>query len=168
MHWNVFAGERLVALLSFGASAWRLAGRGRFIGWPEPERLKNLQLVVDNARLLIVPRIRSKRLASKILSKIARQLPHDGHHRYGFRSVLLETFAESQRHRGTCCKAANWTQPARCPVKERSPALTAGSSRSRTSGRSLCARTSPTCPADRLVTAGSPNVRRRATKKAPK
>jgi hypothetical protein len=22
--------------------------------------------------------------------------------------VLLETFVESQRHRGTCCKAANW------------------------------------------------------------
>ena len=109
MRYNVFAGDRQVALLSFGASAWRLAGRERFIGWQEAERLKNLQLVVNNARFLILPWIQSKGLASKILSRIARQLPVDWHQRYGYAPVLLETFVESQRHRGTCYKAANWT-----------------------------------------------------------
>ena len=109
MRYNVFAGHRQVALLSFGASAWRLAGRERFIGWQEPERLRNLQLVVNNARFLILPWIQSKGLASKILSRIARQLPLDWHQRYGYAPVLLETFVESQRHRGTCYKAANWT-----------------------------------------------------------
>jgi len=108
LRYNVFAGEQLVALLSFGASAWKLAGRDRFIGWSEPQRLKNLQLVVNNARFLILPWIRSKGLASKILSISARQLPHDWHRRYGYRPVLLETFVESERHRGTCYKAANW------------------------------------------------------------
>ncbi len=39
----------------------------------------------------------------------AGQKPGAVHHRYGCRPVFLETFAESQRHRGTCCKAANWT-----------------------------------------------------------
>jgi hypothetical protein len=105
---DVFAGDRQVALLSFGASAWKLAGRERFIGWPEPQRLKNLQLVVNNARFLILPWIQSKGLASKILSKIVRQLPVDRHQRDGYRPVLFETFVESQRHRGTCHKAANW------------------------------------------------------------
>ena len=109
MRYNVFAGDRQVALLSFGASAWRLAGRERFIGWQEPERLRNLQLVVNNARFLILPWIQSKGLASKILSRIARQLPIDWDRRYGYAPVLLETFVESQRHRGTCYKAANWT-----------------------------------------------------------
>ena len=109
MRYNVFAGDRQVALLSFGASAWKLAGRERFIGWQEPARLKNLQLVVNNARFLILPWIQSKGLASKILSKIARQLPLDWHRRYGYSPVLFETFVESQRHRGTCYKAANWT-----------------------------------------------------------
>jgi hypothetical protein len=108
MRYNVYAGTQLVALLSFGASAWKLAGRDRFIGWPEPQRLKNLQLVVNNARFLILPWVRSKGLASKILSKIARQLPEDWHRRYGYRPVLFETFVESERHRGTCYKAANW------------------------------------------------------------
>ena len=108
IRYNIFAGDRQVALLSFGASAWKLAARDRFIGWQERERRKNLQLVVNNARFLILPWIQSKGLASKILSMSARQLPHDWHQRYGYRPVLLETFVESERHRGTCYKAANW------------------------------------------------------------
>lgn len=108
LRYNVFAGEQLVALLSFGASAWKLAARERFIGWQEPMRRKNLQLVVNNARFLILPWVHSKGLASKILALAARQLPHDWYRRYGLRPVLLETFVESPRHRGTCYKAANW------------------------------------------------------------
>lgn len=108
IRYDIFAGDKHVALLSFGASAWKLAARDRFIGWQERERRKNLQLVVNNARFLILPWIHSKGLASKILSMSARQLPHDWHQRYGYRPVLLETFVESERHRGTCYKAANW------------------------------------------------------------
>ena len=108
LRYNVFAGDQLVALLSFGASAWKLAARERFIGWSELQRNRNLQLVVNNARFLILPWIQSKGLASKILSRIARQLPTDWQQQYGYRPVLLETFVESDRHRGTCYRAANW------------------------------------------------------------
>lgn len=108
MRYNVFAGAQLVALISFGASAWKLAPRDRFIGWDALQRQRNLQLIVNNARFLILPWIQSKGLASKILSMLARQLPIDWFARYGLRPVLLETFVESPRHRGTCYKAANW------------------------------------------------------------
>ena len=108
LRYNVYAGAKLVALLSFGASAWKLAGRDSFIGWQEPQRLKNLQLVINNARFLILPWIQCKGLASKILSIVNRQLPNDWHQRYGFRPVLLETFVQTERHRGTSYKAANW------------------------------------------------------------
>lgn len=108
MRYNVLAGDRLVALISFGASAWKLAARDRFIGWDQEQRHRNLQLVVNNARFLILPWIQSKGLASKILSMVARQLPLDWHARYGLRPVLFETFIETPRHRGTCYKAANW------------------------------------------------------------
>lgn len=125
LRYNVFAGDHLVALLSFGASAWKLAARERFIGWQEAQRRKNLQLVVNNARFLILPWIQSKGLASKILALAARQLPHDWQQRYGYRPVLLETFVESSRHRGTCYKAANWIHVGqttgrgkKCPVHE--------------------------------------------------
>jgi hypothetical protein len=108
MRYNIFAGEQLVALISFGASAWKLAGRDRFVGWDPLQRDRNRQLVVNNARFLILPWIQSKGLASKILGLVARQLPGDWTARYGFAPVLLETFVETERHRGTCYKAANW------------------------------------------------------------
>lgn len=108
LRYNVFAGEQLVACISFGASAWKLKARERFIGWSEEQRQRNLQLVVNNARFLVLPWIESKGLASKILSKAARQLPNDWLQRYGFRPVLMETFVEFERHLGTCYKAANW------------------------------------------------------------
>jgi hypothetical protein len=102
LRYNVFAGEQLVACLSFGASAWKLKERERFIGWSEAQRADNLQLVVNNARFLILPWVHSLGLASKILSKAARQLPKDWTTRYGFAPVLLETFVEFERHKGTC------------------------------------------------------------------
>lgn len=109
MRYAVFAGDRWVALLSFGASAWKLASRDAFIGWSHAQRLANLQRVVNNARFLILPWVRSKGLASKVLAKAARRLPADWQHRYGYRPVLLETFVQTDRHRGTCYRAANWT-----------------------------------------------------------
>jgi hypothetical protein len=110
IRYNVYAGDRLVALLSFGASAWKLADRERFIGWNHDQRQNNLQLVVNNTRFLVLPWVQSKGLASKILAIAARRLPKDWQQRYGYQPVLLETFVETPRHKGTCYKAANWTR----------------------------------------------------------
>lgn len=108
MRYTVSAGDRLVALLGFGASAWKLADRERVIGWTTEQRRRNLHQVVNNTRFLILPWVHSKGLASKILGRIARQLPYDWQQRYGYRPVLLETFVQSPRYAGTCYKAANW------------------------------------------------------------
>ena len=108
MRYAVFAGDRWVALLSFGASAWRLASRDAFIGWSDTQRSANLQRVVNNARFLILPWIVSKGLASKTLAMAARRLPADWQQRCGYRPVLLETFVQTDRHKGTCYRAANW------------------------------------------------------------
>ena len=44
-----------VAMLGFSTAAWRLAPRDKFIGWTPELREKNLPLVVDNPRFLILP-----------------------------------------------------------------------------------------------------------------
>ena len=62
--WAVFAPVDVVALLSFGASAWTLAGRGNFIGGHPAQRLEHLHRVVSNARFLIQAWIQCKGLAS--------------------------------------------------------------------------------------------------------
>lgn len=100
--------DQLLAVLGFGAAAWKVAPRDRFIGWTGEQRLKNLHRIVNNARFLIVPWVTSKNLASRILAQAARRLPHDWLSRYGYRPVLLETFVDQSRFRGTCYKAANW------------------------------------------------------------
>lgn len=101
------AGE-ILALLSFGASAWKIKPRDEFIGWSEIQRRGNLHLIINNARFLILPWIRCRNLASRILGLISRQLPEHWHARYGYRPVLLETFVERPRFAGICYKAANW------------------------------------------------------------
>ena len=55
---------RLLALLGFSTAARTLAPRDRFIGWTPALRQKNLPLVIDNARFLILPWIRIPNLAS--------------------------------------------------------------------------------------------------------
>ena len=108
LRYFVYAQNQPIALLGFGASAWQTAPRDLYIGWSHELRKKNLHLIVNNARFLILPWIKSKNLASMILSKAARRLPNDWQAQYNYRPVLLETFVEKPRFEGTCYKAANW------------------------------------------------------------
>ncbi len=108
LRYFIYAGEQLVALTGFGAAAWQTAPRDNFIGWNHEQRKKNLNLIVNNARFLILPWISSKNLASKILSLTVRRLPEDWMGRYNTRPLLLETFVEKKRFAGTCYRAANW------------------------------------------------------------
>ena len=108
LRYFVRAAGHIVAVLGFGASAWKVKPRDQVIGWTQDQRQRNLHLVVNNARFLILPWIQCKNLASRILALVSRRLPDDWHARYAYRPVLLETFVEKPRFTGTCYKAANW------------------------------------------------------------
>ena len=100
--------DRRLGCLLFSASAFALAERDTWIGWDQAARRQRLYLIVNNSRLLIFPWVRVKNLASKTLSLAARRVPVDWRERYGFEPVLLETFVDTTRYRGTCYKASNW------------------------------------------------------------
>jgi hypothetical protein len=85
-----------VALLGFGAAAWKVEPRDRWIGWSDRQRQERLHLIVNNARFLILPWIQCQNLASKLLGMVARRLADDWSNRHGYRPVLLETFVQSQ------------------------------------------------------------------------
>ena len=104
----VISGNDIIALLGFGASAWQCAPRDKYIGWTHDQRKKKLQYIVNNARFLILPWVKCKNLASKILSLTSHRLSGDWQGHYGYQPVLLETFVERDRFAGTCYKAANW------------------------------------------------------------
>lgn len=100
--------DQVIALFGFGAAAWKTAPRDRFIGWTAEQRQRRLQLVVNNARFLILPWVHCHNLASSLLGMVTRALADDWQQRYSYRPVLLETFVETPRFRGSCYKAANW------------------------------------------------------------
>jgi hypothetical protein len=108
----VRAGDRdgapIVACLGWTSPAWKMAARDRWIGWSPAERERNLQCIVNNSRFLILPWVRVKGLASKILALCAQRLPGDWEAQYGYRPLLLETLVDSARFKGTCYRAANW------------------------------------------------------------
>ena len=109
MRYLVTSQRRVLAVVGFGASAWKAAPRDRFIGWSVAQREARLQLVVNNARFLILPWVQVHNLASTVLARSSRRLPDDCQARYGYRPLLLETFVQSDRFAGTSCRAANWT-----------------------------------------------------------
>ena len=99
---------RPLAMLGFSTAAWKLAPRDTFIGWTPQLREKNLPLVVDNPRFLILPWIKIPNLGSHILALIRRRLPEDWTERYNTTPVLIETFVETPRYTGHVYKASGW------------------------------------------------------------
>jgi len=99
-----------LAAVLFTSAAWRMAPRDQWIGWSELLRQRNLPLVVNQSRFLILPWAQISNLASHILSCAARQLPADWLAHYGVRPVLLETLVDAARYRGVCYRAANWIE----------------------------------------------------------
>jgi Druantia protein DruA len=108
LRYLIWSGNWLLGGLGFGAAAWMMAARDRWIGWSASQRERWLEWVVNNSRFLLLPWVQGRNLASWILGRVAGQLPQDWQHRYGYRPVLIESFVEEERFAGTCYQAANW------------------------------------------------------------
>jgi len=113
MRYLVHAEQRVVGAIGFGACAWRVAPRDAFIGWDEAARTRARVHVLNNARFLIVPWVRVRNLASKVLALASARVREDFPAAYGVHPVLLETFVEVGRFAGTCYRAANWVEVGR-------------------------------------------------------
>lgn len=101
------AGRSLACML-FGSAAWKAKSRDAFIGWDRQARQRNLPLLSNNTRFLILPWVRVQHLASHLLAQVCRALPGHWMQKYGHPIHLLETFVERERFRGTCYRAAGW------------------------------------------------------------
>ena len=99
---------RLLACLLFGSAAWTCRPRDDFIGWTREQRAQRLSLLTNNTRFLILPFARVPHLASWILGRVLRRLSDDWQQKYGHPIVLVETFVERDRFKGTSYAAANW------------------------------------------------------------
>lgn len=104
----VFSQGRPVACMAWCSGARRLGLRDRHIGWNDDARTRNLSLIVNNTRYLILPWVHVPHLASHLLGRFAREISKQWQDRYGHPVHYLETFVQPDRYAGTCYRAANW------------------------------------------------------------
>jgi hypothetical protein len=121
---------RPLACLLFGSAAWKTEARDQFVGWDPGVKERRLQWLTNNTRFVILPWVRVRCLASRILSLVARRVRADWESKYGHPVALLETFVDTSRFRGTCYRAANWLELG----------LTSGRTRNSTSTRPCTSR----------------------------
>jgi Domain of unknown function (DUF4338) len=105
---DVRGGE--LAVMVFGAAAWKVAVRDEFIGWSVPQRQQHLSRVANQQRFLILPWVRVPHLASHLLALATQRLSADWQARYGHPVWLVETFVQVERFAGTAYKAAGWLE----------------------------------------------------------
>ena len=98
----------LLGCVLLAGAARAIGVRDQWIGWTRGQRLSNLGWVVNNTRFLVFPWVRVAHLASHVLGQLARRLREDWEGRWGYRPLLLETFVDPQRYRGTCYRASGW------------------------------------------------------------
>ena len=99
---------RLLGCMLYGAAAWRVADRDRFIGWDNAARQRGLSRIANNMRFLILPWVRISHLASHLLALTRRRISTDWQEKYGHPILLLESFIEQRRFAGICYRADNW------------------------------------------------------------
>ena len=97
-----------VALLSFSAAAWKCAARDRWIGWDFRHQYDRLKLLTNNSRFLILKDWHFPNLGSRLLSLCQNRIDRDWQETFGHPVLLLETFVDPQRYRGTVYQASNW------------------------------------------------------------
>jgi len=105
-----YINDRPVACLGWGSAVWSVKSREAFIGWDKITKEQHLHFVANNTRFLVLPWVKVKCLASKVLALNIKSISGDWMSVYNHPLYLLETFVEQNRFKGTCYKAANWIQ----------------------------------------------------------
>ena len=104
----IFMKKRPIACFSFSSVPRHIGSRDRYIGWPAEVRQKNLSLIANNTRFLILPWVHIPCLGSHLLGRMVKVVATDWQKVYNHPLYFLETFVDTELFRGTCYRAANW------------------------------------------------------------
>ena len=112
-----------IGLVGWASAALKLQSRDCWIGWDAIAKKRRLNLIANNMRFLVLPGWQVANLASRILALNLKRLSSDWQAIYGHPILVVETFVDAERFRGSCYRATGF----------RDIGLTRGFSRSRTS-----------------------------------
>jgi hypothetical protein len=99
---------KIIGAISFSSPAWKLGVRDKLlekVGLTSPGCR---DVVINNSRFCILPKVRVPHLASRVLAQATRQVAVDWFQFYSIKPLIAETFVEPNRFEGTCYRAANW------------------------------------------------------------
>ena len=98
-----------VAIAGWQAGAFKCAPRDRWVGWKPGCQFRNLHLIGNNTRFLILGKPGEfPNLASYFLSAMTRRLSADWAKRYGHGLLMAESFVDPRHFSGAMYKASNW------------------------------------------------------------
>lgn len=103
-----FSNHRPIACLAWSSAPWYIGARDRFIGWSPKTRQRNLHLIINNTRFLVLPWVKVSHLASHLLALNRHRVSEEWNLIYNHPVYVLESFVDTGRFRGTCYKADNW------------------------------------------------------------
>jgi hypothetical protein len=100
--------DRWIALILWTGACWHLSPRDQWVGWDAVSRSERLQLVVHQARFLLLQQAGDSMWSSAVLAASVRDLPGQWEEVFDYRPLLAETFTDPETHAGTCYSAAGW------------------------------------------------------------
>ncbi len=106
-YWVVSERHGVVGGLSFHTASWQQAARDTFIGWSARARTANIDKVLNNSRLLVLPSVEVHGLASETLRLARTRICDDWNDVYGVNPVFTYTYIDGE-HTGGCYQAARW------------------------------------------------------------
>ncbi len=104
----VKSGETIIGAISFSSPAWRILARDRLL--EQIGLVSSHDYVINNSRFLLLPVVQVPNLASHVLSLSTKQVVKDWGSYYAVTPLVVETFVDPTRYRGTCYRAANWKE----------------------------------------------------------
>ncbi len=100
---------RWVAIAGWQAGAFKCAPRDRWVGWERECQFRNLHLIGNNTRFLVLGEAGEfPNLASYFLGAMTKRLSGDWEQRYGHGLLVAESFVDPSRFSGGMYKASNW------------------------------------------------------------
>lgn len=103
--------DQWLALVVFSSPAFHIKLRDQWLHWPPRQVKERRHLIAQNARFLVLAAPGQwPNLASRVLKLVCERLPQDWQEHFGYPVLVVETFVDPQRFRGTCYKAAGWQQ----------------------------------------------------------
>ena len=99
-----------LAVAAWSAAALHLKARDLFIGWSEEQRRQRLALVVNNARLYVLPDCHYPNLVRRFMKLMLGRLSSDWESAWGHPVALAESFVDPQEYRGTAYRVSGWSQ----------------------------------------------------------